>query len=143
MLAEELAVLASAGASALVTAMVTDGWEGAKARFARLLGRGSSRETANAADLLEQSRVSLFQRSGVNLEQARSKEESVWRARLIELIGGHPEIEAELRSLVHEIQADLKITGQVAQSAIARDQAQQAVQGYGVQTNIFGSQAKP
>jgi hypothetical protein len=46
MLAEAVAALASTGSAALVTAMVTDGWEDLRARFARLFGRAKPEATA-------------------------------------------------------------------------------------------------
>lgn len=72
MLTEALAALASAGGTAMVTAMVTDGWEDVKARCARLLGRGRARETEDAATRLEQSRAVLAGLSGAGLERAWS-----------------------------------------------------------------------
>ena len=48
MLTEALAALASTGGTALVTAMVTDGWEDVKGKFARLFGGGKAREAEAA-----------------------------------------------------------------------------------------------
>lgn len=55
MLTEALTALASTGG----TAMVTDGWDGVKARFARLFGRGEGAQAEAAAGRLEQSRAVL------------------------------------------------------------------------------------
>lgn len=51
--------LASTGGTALVTVMVTDGWEDVKGKFARLFGRGEPREAETAAARLEQSQAAL------------------------------------------------------------------------------------
>ena len=59
MLVEALAALAAAGGNALVSAMVTDGWEGVRVRFARLLGRGDPKATDDAAARLEGSHAVL------------------------------------------------------------------------------------
>ena len=139
MLVEGLAALAAAGGNALVSAMVTDGWEDVKSRFARLLGRGGGKATEAAAARLEQSRVLLAGLSGPGLERARAEQEIAWRARLGDLLEQDPGAEKELRVLVARVQARvIGSTGQVEQHALAFDQAQQAVLGHGVQNNTFG-----
>ena len=59
MLSEALTALASTGGTALITAMVTDGWEGVRTRFARLLARGDTADTETVAARLERSRTLL------------------------------------------------------------------------------------
>lgn len=143
MLGEALASLASAGGSALVTAMVTDGWEDLKARFARLIGRGKVKETEAAAARLEQSRAVLTGLSGSDLERAQAELEIVWRTRLADLLEQDPGAEKELRTLVASAEAQtIGSVGVVRQHAAAYDQAQQAVQGHGVQNVTFGGQSR-
>ena len=133
--------LAVAGATALVNAMVTDGWKGVRKRFARLLGRGDQKETEAAAARLEKSQEMLSGFSGTKLEKAQAEQAIVWRARLGDLLERHPDAEDELRRLVAEVQAQLAGSADwVEQHAAAFDQAQQAVQGYGVQNVTFGGQ---
>jgi hypothetical protein len=86
MLAEALAALASAGGTALVSAMVTDGWESVKERFARLLGRGDSQVVKGVAAQLEASRALLVGQAGLDLERARAEQEIAWRTRLADLL---------------------------------------------------------
>jgi hypothetical protein len=144
MLTEALAGLASAGGSALVTAMVTDGWEGIKTRFARLLGRGDPRQAEAATARLEDSRRALTGLAGPDLQRARTEQEIVWRTRLGDLLETHPETEGGLRALVAEVQAQvIGSAGRVEQHAVAFDQAQQAIQGHGVQNVNFGGQRGP
>jgi hypothetical protein len=144
MLAEALAVLASTGGTALVTAMVTDGWEGLRGRFARLLGRGDARQTEAAAAALEQSRALLAGVPEPGLEVARAEQERVWQARLEELLEHDPGAERQLRALVGEVRAlAAGSAGPVTQHAVAFDRAQQAVQGRGVQNATFGGQHDP
>jgi hypothetical protein len=57
MLTEAMAGLVSAGGTALVTAMVTEGWESVRARCARLLCRGDVKRAAADERELEQSRA--------------------------------------------------------------------------------------
>jgi hypothetical protein len=143
MLGEALASLASAGGSALVTAMVTDAWEDLKARFAHLIGRGKVKETEAAAARLEQSRAALTGLSGSDLERAQAELEIVWRTRLADLLEEDPSAEKELRTLVANAEAQvIGSVGVVQQHAAAYDQAQQAVQGHGVQNVTFGGQSR-
>jgi hypothetical protein len=141
MLTEALAALASTGGTALVTAMVTDGWEDVKGKFARLFGREKATEAEAAAARLEQSRAALTGLSGADLERARAEQEIVWRTWLGDLLEQDPAAEKELRTLVTEVQAQVAgSAGPVQQHAAAYDQAQQAVLGHGVQNVRFGDQ---
>ena len=141
MLTEALAALAATGGTALVTAMVTDGWEDMKGKFARLFGRGNAKGTEAAAALLEQSRAALAGLSGADLERTRAEQEVVWRTRLGDLLEQYPEAETELRRLVTAVQAQVaESAGPVQQHVTAYDQAQQAVLGQGVQNIRFGDQ---
>lgn len=133
--------LAVAGATALINAMVTDGWKGVRKRFAHMLGRGDEKETEAAAALLEKSQEMLSGLSGTKLEKAGAEQAIVWRTRLGDLLERHPDAEDELRRLVAEVQAQVAgSAGRVKQHAAAFDQAQQAVQGHGVQNVTFGGQ---
>ena len=144
MLTEALTALASTGGTALVTAMVTDGWEGVRARFARLFGRGDAQQAEAAAGRLDQSRAVLAGLSGPDLERALAEQQVIWRTCLGDLLEQDPGAEQEVRSLVAEIQAQVTgSAGPVQQHAAAFDQAQQAVQGHGVQNVTFGGQGGP
>lgn len=82
--------------------------------------------------------------SDPELERARAEQEVVWRTRLGDLLEQNPAAEPELRSLVAEVQAQVAgSAGRVEQHAVAFDQAQQAVQGHGVQNVTFGGQGGP
>jgi hypothetical protein len=141
MLGEAAADLAAAGGTALVTAMVTDGWEGVKVRFVRLLGRGDSKEIQGAAARLDECRGLLAVLVGAELQRARTEQEVAWRIRLGDLLEREPEAERELRSLVAGIQARARgSAGSVEQHVTGSDRAQQAVQGHGIQINTFGGQ---
>ena len=119
--------------------MVTDGWEGIKTRFARLLGRGDPHETENAAVLLEDSRSLLIRSSGAATERAQAEQAIAWKTRLADLLERYPQAEGELRRLVADVEAQgVGSTGEVKQSVTGFDNAQQAVQGHGTQLNKFG-----
>jgi hypothetical protein len=139
MVVEAVAALAAAGGTALVNAMVADGWQGVRTRFARLLGRGNHKDTETAAMRLEKSREMLTGLSGTDLEKAQAQQAVTWQTRLGDLLEDHPEVEGELRSLVAEVQAQVVgSAGSVRQQVAGFDQAQQAVQGHGEQHNVFG-----
>ena len=136
--------LAVAGATALVNAMVTDGWEGVRKRFARCLGRGDEKETEAAAARLEKSQEMLSRLSGTELERAQAEQEIVWRTRLGDLL----ESPSTRRRICGRWSLRCRrrwsgSAGRVEQHAAAFDQAQQAVQGHGVQNITFGGQGGP
>jgi hypothetical protein len=132
-----LAALAATGGTALVTAMVTDAWEGLRGKVAKLFGRGALAQ-------LDEARAALASASGAELDRARMEQEIVWRTRLTDLLTRHPEAEKELSGLVSEIQAQtIGAAGHIEQHATASDSAQQAVQGQGVQNVTFGGQSGP
>ena len=134
-----LAALAVTGGNAVVTAMVTDGWESIRSRLAHLFGRQDAKETESALGRLDQSRSELAGLSGADLEKARQEQEIIWRTRLSDLLERDPGAEDELRGLVTEIQAQtIGSAGRVDQRVVGFDQAKQAVQGHGVQNNTFG-----
>ena len=144
MLAEALAALAAAAGTALVSAMVTDGWESVKCRFARLFGRGDPQAISDAAAQLEASRDLVAGQSGPELQQTRAEQEIVWRTRLADLLEDHTEVEGELRAAIADMQAQvIDSGGSVQQQVTGFGQAQQAVQGHGMQTNTFGTQGEP
>lgn len=139
MLGEAAAELSMAGGTALVTAMVTDGWEGFKTRFARLLGRGDTNETGIVAAKLDESRAVLAVLAGAELLRARAEQELAWRIRLGDLLEGRPEADGELRALIGDVQVQVgALAGRVEQHITGSDRAQQAVQGHGFQVNTFG-----
>jgi hypothetical protein len=143
MLDEALAGLASAGGTALVSAMVTDGWENIKTQFARLLGHGDGREAAAAAARLAESRALLTAAGGAQLQGTRAEQEIAWRTRLADLLERQPDLEVGLRDLVANVQAQLTDSApRVEQHVTGSGQAQQAVQGHGIQVNTFGGQGE-
>ncbi|MEV4759453.1 hypothetical protein AB0J86_30770 [Micromonospora sp. NPDC049559] len=140
MLAEALAALAGAGGTALVGAVATDGWQLAKGGFARLFGRGDQDRTAAVEERLERTRIAL-EAAGPQRERAQLEQRAAWTARLEDLLADHPDSAEELRALVEQVTAATAIhtAGHVRQHAVALGQAQQAVQGHGQQTNVFGA----
>jgi sulfur carrier protein ThiS len=141
MLAEALTALASTGGSALVTAMVTDGWEVTRTRFARLLGHGDANAAEVAEERLERSRLKLESAPNAELERVRAEQEITWRIRLEDLLVRHPEVADTLKSLLDELNAGAPgCAVRVEQHVLGFDHAQQATLGHGVQHVNFGGQ---
>ena len=139
MLEEALTALASTGGTALVTAMVTDSWEGVKTRLARMIGRGRSAETAAVEARLEQSHIALEGLTDQSLARAQAEQEIVWQAALREYLEQDPDIEPEVRAMVAEIKAQsIGAAAHITQHVAAHENAQQAVQGQGIQNVTFG-----
>lgn len=139
MLTEALAALAAAAGTGLVTAMVTDGWQEAKAQVARLLGRGIPQEEDRQRDRLERARQELVTAAADQVERVRREQDGAWRTRFADLLEDDPEAEGQVRELVAFLagQGAAAAAGAVQLNAHASDHAQQANQGQGVQTNTF------
>jgi len=107
MLAETLMALAALAGNTVVAAAMTDAWEAARRGFARLLGRGDPGRTMVAERRLAETREQLMGAEGKDLDQARAVLAERWAGRLADLLEEHPDAEADLRTLVQEIQAAL------------------------------------
>ncbi len=100
-------VLAALAGNTVVAAATTDAWEAARRKFARLLGRGDPKQEQLAVQRLEETRQQLTAAEGAALEQARAALAERWAVRLADLLEEDPGAEADLRTLVREIQAAL------------------------------------
>ena len=107
MLAETLMALAALAGNTVVVAATTDAWEAARRGFARLLGRGDPDRTAVTERRLAETREQLIGAEGQNLEKVRATLAERWAGRLADLLEEDPGVEADLRTLVQEIQAQL------------------------------------
>lgn len=105
MLAEGLLTLATLAGNTVVTSAVTDAWEAARDRVARLLGRGDPDKTKVAAQRLTETHDQLTAAAGTDLERARAMLAERWAGRLADLLEEDPGAETELRTAVQEIQA--------------------------------------
>jgi len=110
--------LAALAGNTLVAAAVTDAWETARHRFARLFGRGEPDPVTERR--LEATRSQLAAVSADGLEQMRADLAGQWALRLADLLEEDPGAEAELRALVAQIQAALPAgTASAADHAVA------------------------
>ena len=104
---EALIALAALAGNTVVAAATTDAWEACRRGFARLLGRGDAKKAQLAEQRLAETHKQLTTAAGADLERARAAQEVQWTTRLTDLLEEDPGVEAELRSLVEEIRAQL------------------------------------
>jgi len=104
-LAEALTALAALAGNTVVTAAVTDAWEGARKGFARLLGHGDPARTKLAEQRLAETHDQLTHATGADLEGARAALAAQWVTRMADLLEEDSGVEADLRTLVQQIQA--------------------------------------
>ncbi|GAA1373850.1 hypothetical protein [Catellatospora chokoriensis] len=105
----DIAVLASAAATTLVTAMAQEGWEGVKSAVARLWRRDSAEQVTRVEAALEQSRQELVAGSEP-VESAQAELVAEWQSKLRGLLAAHPGLADELaevfkldRQLISEV----------------------------------------
>ena len=143
---EVLMELAQFAGQTVAAAAITDGWESAWSRFARLFGRGNVRRTKVAEGWLAQTRELLAAAGPGGLEQARQAAAERWAGRFADLLDEEPAIEAELRALVDEVAAELP-AGAVSAAgysvAAGRDVRISAAGGSVVAGVIHGNVAAP
>jgi len=101
----DVSSLVALAGNTLVAAAVTDAWETARHRFARLFGRGKPDPATERR--LEATRSQLAAAAPAELEQVRADLADQWELRLSDLLGEEPGAEAELQALVEELGAML------------------------------------
>ncbi|MFD3918452.1 hypothetical protein [Streptomyces sp. NPDC058595] len=99
----ELVALATAGATALVQQMATDGWTAARDRMvAFFAGRGSA-TPASVEEELDTVRAELVAARQDEDEQLITDVHTEWRTRLRRTLAADPAAAAELRALLDEL----------------------------------------
>ena len=73
-----LMALAALAGNTVVAAAVTDAWDAARNKFARLLGRGDPDKTKVAEQRLEETHDQLTEATGADLERVRAALEAQW-----------------------------------------------------------------
>lgn len=97
--------LVESGSTAVVGAMDTDAWRGARARVSRMFGRGRPIRQARYEAQLDDNadRVAHAEHP----DQARADLVAVWRLELQALLQRYPDAAGELRALVTTLQQTL------------------------------------
>ncbi|MEW2525078.1 hypothetical protein [Streptomyces sp. NPDC047071] len=99
----ELAALAGAGATALVQAMVGDGWAAARGRVVAFLGRRRGTDEDQAGGALDETRDDLLAARAAGDADAEADARAEWRNRMRRALRADPDAAAELRLLLDEL----------------------------------------
>ncbi|QEU95070.1 hypothetical protein [Streptomyces kanamyceticus] len=99
----ELTALATAGATALVQQMVTDGWGQVRDRVAGFFARGDADDEEAVAGELEESRGDLTAARDSADAEAEADVLAAWRGRMRRALRADPAAAAELRALLEEL----------------------------------------
>ncbi|MEI5099956.1 hypothetical protein RB200_17075 [Streptomyces sp. PmtG] len=99
----EVAVLVTAGATALVEAMVGDGWTAARTRVAAFFGRRRDGDEDAAGGELDVTREELLAARDTGDADAEADVLAAWRGRMRRALRADPEAAAELRLLLAEL----------------------------------------
>ncbi|MEV6590505.1 hypothetical protein [Streptomyces acidicola] len=99
----ELTSLAVAGATALVTQMVTDGWEQARDRIVTFFTQRRDGEGEVVQAELEESRAELVAARDADDEETAADVHDEWRLRLRRVLRADPSAAAELQALMNEL----------------------------------------
>jgi hypothetical protein len=102
---EILIALAQWAGQTVAAAAVTDVWESARRKFARLFGRGDPKRTEAAERWLAETREQLTAVPSAELESARVAQAQRWEGRFADLLDEDPDLAGDLRALVAETAA--------------------------------------
>src|SRR5579859_6807433 len=95
--------LAALAGNALVTAAVTDAWEGFRQKVARLFGRGQPDPAVGKR--LDETARQLAAADPASAGPVRESLAGQWEVRFADLLADHPDAAAELAGIVSEVQA--------------------------------------
>src|SRR5271166_1639518 len=108
MLTESRLALTVLAGRTVVDAASTDGWDTVRCGYARLLGRGDTERTRLAEQRLDETRKQLIDVARTEVWLYLSSELALrWTERLADLLAENPDAEADLRTLIQEIQTTL------------------------------------
>lgn len=121
MLPDSLLALAAVAGRMVATAVDTEAWETARCGFAQLLGRGDVTQTQIAERRLDETRKQLTDTATTDMGRTRAALAGRWAGRLEDLLEENPGTQADLRTLVREIQATLQAEMVSASDHLAAD----------------------
>jgi hypothetical protein len=140
-----LLALAALAGNTVVTAAVTDTWESARKGFARLLGRGDPAKTELAERRLGDTHDQLTRAMGADLDRVRAALEAQWTTRVADLLEEAPGVEADLRSLVEQVRAQLpaEVVSAAGHSVAARGDVNITASGGGTAAGVIHGNVAP
>ncbi len=115
----DVTALGALAGSALVQAMVTDGWQGVRHKVARLFGR--SQPDGQIERRLDATREQLTAAAPKELGRVQAVLAGQWETRFADLLADHPDAEADLADLVAELRAARPATARDHSVAAGRD----------------------
>jgi len=104
-----VAALAAQAGTALVQAMVADGWKGMRSRVARLFGRGEADPAIERR--LDAAREQLAAAPPSELTRVQTTLANQWQTRFEDLLADYPGAQAELAALVDELNVVMSASG--------------------------------
>ena len=107
---DSLMVLAQFAGQTVAAAAITDLWESARGRFARLFGHEDARKAEVTERWLDQTREQLTSAGDGELERALAAQAERWAGRFADLLDEHPNLEAQLRALMEELATQVHTT---------------------------------
>ena len=108
-LGENLLALASLAGRTVVDAATMHEWETVQRKFARLLGHGDATQTRVAEQRLDETRKKLIDAAGTDMGLIRTSLEVGWAGRLLDFLEENPGSEADLKTLIQDIQGGLPV----------------------------------
>lgn len=117
--AEVLLELAQFAGTTVAAAAITDVWESARGRFARLFGRGDVKKTQAVERWLGETQQQLSAATGRELEPVQRAQAERWAGRFADLLDEGPGLAAELRALVDDVAAQLPAPVAAADHSVA------------------------
>jgi hypothetical protein len=105
----DVAALTALAGNAVVTAAVTDAWEGVRHKIARLFGRGEPDPQIERR--LDATHQALEGIAPTELEQAQADHARDWQARFSDLLAENPDAAGELDALIREISVNAPSAG--------------------------------
>ena len=145
MLAEGLIALAQFAGQTVAAAAVTDMWETARHKVARLLGRGDPRKTEAAERWLDETHQQVTAAQGADLEPVQAAAARRWEGRFADLLDEDPGVEADLRAVVEEIAAQLPaaVVSAADHSVVAGRDVNITATGGGVAAGVLHGNVTP
>ena len=105
----DIDALAALAGNTIVAAVVTDAFDGIRAKVVRIFGR--DKPDLRIQRRLEETRQQLAAAGPEDLESAQARQVRQWETRLADLLADHPDVAAELQALIAEFRPALPQAG--------------------------------